>query len=160
MKRIILCLMLISSFWSSGAQAQRDELQDRPDIEEVADSDPAMNAAIAEAKRTLPEFLAILRPNAPKSSEITFKYPLGGWEHIWVEKVKIDGPYLTGRLANMPAQDRHKMGDAVRVPLNEVSDWGYRNINGVMQGHFTTRVLLPRIQPNVATSIRQSFGWK
>jgi uncharacterized protein YegJ (DUF2314 family) len=167
---VILCVLAwvpglssCDAFQKSDAtlsQAQKEELlEKRDDLASVEKSDPAMNAAIAEAKKTLPDFVAKLDANKGDMADVGFKYPLGGWEHIWVGDVKHDGEFLTGVLVNQPAQPEHKMGEAVRVAMKDVSDWAYRDNEGVMQGHYTTKVLLPQLDPEEAASIKQSFGW-
>jgi uncharacterized protein YegJ (DUF2314 family) len=133
--------------------------QDEPDIVEVDADDPEMNAAKAEAQRTLPQFLAFLANPPAGSGDFVIKFPLGGWEHIWVSDVVRRGQVLVGRLANDPVEKDHAIGDEVSVPLAEVSDWAWRDADGVMQGHFTTRVLLSRIDPEEADYIRAYMGW-
>jgi uncharacterized protein YegJ (DUF2314 family) len=126
---------------------------------EISEDDKVMNAASAKARETLPEFLAVVRKVGAPRDDIVFKYPLGGWEHILVGNVAIDGEYLTGALSNIPVQTEYKMGDAVRVPMKDVSDWAYRDDKGVMQGHRTTRVLLDKMDPAEAKAIKEYFGW-
>lgn len=138
------------------AQPQSTE---RDDVVPISQRDPEMNAAIAEAKRTLPEFLKIVSKPPPGVDSITFKYPLGGWEHIWVTDVELRGNVLVGRLDNEPMQEKYRIGEEVEVPLSQVSDWAYRGPDGVMRGHRTTRVILGRIPPAEAARIRQAFGW-
>jgi uncharacterized protein YegJ (DUF2314 family) len=125
----------------------------------VRTSDPKMNAAIAAARRTLPKFLALLADPPVGTRDYTFKYPLEGWEHIWVDHVERRGDSLTGRLANIPEQEGYRLGQRVTVPISAVSDWAYRDANGVMQGHRTTRALLPRLDPADAQSVREDMGW-
>jgi uncharacterized protein YegJ (DUF2314 family) len=143
---------------SAPALAGSQEHDDIP-IVNVRNTDPKMNAAIAAARKTLPKFLALLADPPPGTGEYTFKYPLGGWEHIWVDHVERRGGSLTGRLANIPEQDGYRQGQRVTVPIGEVTDWAYRDANGVMQGHRTTRVLLPRLAPADARSVREDMGW-
>ena len=58
----------------------------------------------------------------------------------------------------MPAMAGHSLGEEVKVPLKDVSDWAAR-VNGKMQGHYTTRVLLDELAPDEAAVIKQNFGW-
>lgn len=133
---------------------------EREDVVPVAASDQAMNAAIAEARRTLPAFLEVVEAPPPGVDSIAFKYPLGGWEHIWVTDVERRGGVLVGRLDNEPMQDQFRLGQPVEVPIDQVSDWAYRGADGTMRGHHTTRVILSRIDPAEAARIREFFGWK
>jgi uncharacterized protein YegJ (DUF2314 family) len=125
----------------------------------IDEDDPVMDAAIAEAQRTLPEFLAVLADPPPGTGDYAIKYPLGGWEHIWVDNVRIDGERIVGQLANAPEQEGHRLGERVVVPFADITDWSYRRADGVMQGHRTTRVLLAQLPADVAAAIRDDFGW-
>lgn len=131
----------------------------RDDIIDVAQDDQEMNAAKAEAQKTLPTFLAILDNPKPGTDMIGFKYPLGGSEHIWVDNVKREGDTLTGTLANVPRLEGYNQGDAVKVPLKDVSDWAAL-VDGKMQGHYTTRVLFAQLPPEDVARIKAQFGWE
>jgi uncharacterized protein YegJ (DUF2314 family) len=145
-----------------GKASRTGEITGRDDSEVVyirAD-DPAMVAAIAEAQRTLPEFLAVLAKPDPLITNVVFKYPLAGKEHIWVDHVARDGEYLTGRLANDPVLPGYSYQQEVRVKLSDISDWAYRNPEGIMQGHRTTRVLLRTAPAVLRKEMLEDFGWK
>ncbi len=158
---ILTCMLFAATACDSSAPMVSGDqrLKDRPDIAEVSSEDPEMNRAKAEARQRLAEFLKIVRNRPAGVSDISFKYPLGGWEHIWVENVRIEGSQLTGRLSNLPAQEGHRQGDAVQVPFADVSDWSYRDASGKMQGSFTTRAILDRMPPETAAEIKADFKW-
>lgn len=122
--------------------------------------DPVMDAAIAEAQRTLPEFLAVLDDPPRGASEFAIKFPLGGWEHIWVDNLRHQGDRIVGNLANAPEQEGHRLGERVSVPLAEISDWAYRAPDGVMQGHRTTRVLFAQFPDDLVAALVEDFGWE
>lgn len=128
-------------------------------IVSVSSQDPEMNAAIAEARRTLPEFLKVVDRPPAGARDISFKYPLEGVEHIWVSNVSHRGNVLVGELDNDPAAPGYRLGQRVEVPLSQVSDWAWRGSDGVMRGHRTTRVLLKRIAPDEAAQIKAWLGW-
>lgn len=70
-------------------------------------SDPAMSAAIAEARRTLPSFLAAMKAGGNSGFSVKVAIPhAGGREHIWMGNVRIAGGHFTGRLANEPVHLR------------------------------------------------------
>lgn len=116
----LLALAAAPAVWAQGVAEGPD------DVTAVRKDDAAMRAAIAQARRTLPQFLAALA-KAPAGAEgFTFKYPLGGWEHIWVDHVARRGDTLTGRLANDPMQDDFELGQPVVVPLKDVDAPIYR----------------------------------
>lgn len=141
------------------APVQAEPRAEPDETVDVRTDDRRMNAAKAKARRTLPAFLAVLAAPAG-ARDLSFKYPLEGWEHIWVDDVVRRGESLTGRLANNPRERGYRLGQRVTVPLSEISDWAYRDAQGVMRGHFTTRVLLSQLDPAEARQIRDNFGWK
>lgn len=160
MKRFLLTLLaapLLAVSLPSTALAQNADAD--PTVE-VASDDPEMDAAIAEAQRTLPVFLALLDRPPAGAADFVIKFPLGGWEHIWVDNLHLEGDRMIGNLANAPAQKGHALGEQVDVSLSEISDWGYRDSGGVMQGHRTTRVLLPQFPEDLAMAIIADFGWE
>lgn len=125
----------------------------------VSDEDPEMNAAIAAARRTLPDFLKVVDKPPPDVRDVSFKFPLDGWEHIWVTNVSRRGNVLVGELDNEPVAKGYRLGQHVEVPLEQVSDWSYRGADGVMRGHRTTRLLLARLPADEAAQIRAYMGW-
>ncbi|MDO9369238.1 MAG: DUF2314 domain-containing protein [Sphingopyxis sp.] len=163
MKRI---LILAGAAWfaiTPAAAAQDDRaamIADRDDMATVEASDARMNGAIAEARAALPEFLAAYRSGQFDRATFVIKYPLGGWEHIWVQIDAIEKDAVLGRLSNVPAQPEYQQGQAVRVPLTDVSDWAYRDKAGVMVGHRTTRVILPQLDSETRRSVEEFLEWK
>ena len=150
--------LALSATTAGHAQSAAPTQSERDDVTMVKQDDPAMNAAIAQAQKTLPTFLAILDKPAPGTDMIGFKFPLGGWEYIWVDNVKRDGDFLTGTLANVPMQEKYQLGDAVKVPFKDVSDWA-AFVDGKMQGHYITRIFLKQVTPEEAAAVKEQFGW-
>ncbi|WP_298471273.1 DUF2314 domain-containing protein [uncultured Erythrobacter sp.] len=134
---------------------------DEPDpIVELPTDDAEMNAAKDEARATIDEWLDVLIDPPFGTRDIAFKFPLDGWEHIWVDNVRLDGEFLEGQLANSPHSDGYQYRDFVRVSIYDVSDWSYRDTDGVMHGHRTTRVLFPELEPELVAQIKADFGWE
>ena len=163
MKRILI-LAGIAWLTATPVAAARDDraelLADRDDMATVEAGDARMNAAISEARAALPDFLTAYRTGQFDRATFVIKYPLGGWEHIWVEIDAIENDIVVGRLSNVPAQPEYQQGQAVRVPLTDVSDWAYRDKAGVMVGHRTTRVILPQLDSETRRSVEEFLGWK
>jgi len=127
----------------------------------VDPDDPAIAVAQAEARSTLPAFFD--RLERPQSGDLDFmlKFRLrsgGKAEQIWAEQIAKDGDRLSGRLANPPRLRGYSEGQEVEIPREDILDWGYRQ-GGVMQGHFSTRVLMPQMPRKVAAHICRRFGW-
>ena len=141
---------------SLAAQEQKPE---GDPVVNVDEADAKMNAASQTARDTSPRWLAILADPPVGTTSITFKFPLEGYEHIWVGEVARDGDYLTGRLMNNPHAEGWRLGDAVRVPVSGISDWGYVDAVGRAHGFHTVRVMLEFMPPEQAERVRRSYGF-
>lgn len=126
---------------------------------EVRADDPALLAAADAAQRTLPGFLAVLAAPPPGAGDFAIRFALNGWEHIWVDDLRLADGRIVGRLANTPVQAGFRLGQEVSVPLALVNDWAWRDGAGVMRGHRSTRVLLARLDPAEAVALRAWLGW-
>lgn len=120
--------------------------------------DPAMNVALQQARAGLPAFLQRLENPPPGASGFAIKYPLGGWEHVWVTGLTREDEMITGHLANDPLQAGHARGDRVRVPISAITDWAWRDGQGRWHGHHSARALLPKLPPAKARELRQRLG--
>jgi uncharacterized protein YegJ (DUF2314 family) len=123
-------------------------------------SDPQMNAATAEARRTLPVFWRRFETMGPKNFvlKVRFDAAHGGGEAIWVSDIERHGDVLTGAIADDP-QDLPdlKMGQRVTFELKAVHDWGYR-ANGKRYGYYTSRVMLSRMSAKEAAPYWEVFA--
>ena len=133
-----------------------------PPLIEVAPTDAAMNAAIKEARRTLPIFRRIFdrRPRDVEAYWIKIAMPTygGGHEYIWVYDLSWGAGTVTGKLANEP---EHLPGlhldSKVTVKQETIADWAYLK-RGKLYGHFTTRVLAARMSEREAAEARAAFA--
>ena len=158
----VLAALIVIAPATARAQKQTKK-QDAPEgVTYVRADDPVMLKAKADARRTLPDFLAHLANPAPGEHGFTIKYDLvpepGRTENIWVDVLSASPGAIIGRLANVPVDTRFKLGEKVTVTEDQIIDWGYMS-NGVMQGNFTTRAMLPRYGKEEAEQIRKDFGW-
>ena len=116
----------------------------------VADDDAAMNAAVAKARETLPQFLAALTSPTPAQRDFAVKAGFTDGdttEYMTVAAVRPDGPGFRGTLNNDPTAVRNvKRGDEVSVGPERVVDWSYVENDRLVGGH-TLRVLRDRMTP-------------
>lgn len=128
----------------------------------VAADDADMNAAIAQGRKTLPDFFAHFAHPAGEESGFLIKYDLlpepDRAEFIWAEVISHAPGVTIARLANTPEDARWTIGEKVSVTDREIVDWGYFR-GSVMQGNFTTRALLPHMDKSAADAIRGALGW-
>ncbi len=96
-------------------------------VYDISTGDPSMNAAIAEARRTAPEFVDRLPELQGTGATVSVKIPVsedGKVEHIWLANLRYENGQIKGTLANEPVDlPSWSYGDAVSVPLDQISDW-------------------------------------
>ena len=134
----------------------------RPGIEYLPESHPEMAKAIGEALATLPEFRRLLASAEPGLSNFGIKarFPVeGGSEHCWIGSLEMRGLGFSGKLTNRPERLRGlALGSTVDVTEAMVTDWAYAK-DGVYYGHFTTKVLLPRMSKKLRERVEAIYGW-
>ncbi len=133
--------------------------QQRKDIVSVPGQDKAMEAAVAKARASLPEFWKELEKPGPGVANFSVKvaFPTSGTntEHIWVGNVtRLNDGKLAGLLANDPRDLKDKKGgDRVVFGEEQISDWQFMR-NGKIVGNETMRPLLARMPKKDADKYR------
>jgi len=143
MKMLLLIPLLCLMAWSCG-EAKKPPIDSEKDVIGYEATDPKMNAAIAEAKKTLPDFLKRLPKLDKESSMVKWAAPVGGSdrEHIWVNHLEYKDGWFTGDLANEPDNmPGKKMGDHVRFQESDVSDWIIFKPDNTYEGGYTQKVM-------------------
>lgn len=99
---------------------------DQVPVIQVAPDSPAMAAAVAEARRRWPEFLAAFQAASDKD-RFAVKAPVtetGNTEFIWIKVKAVSGDQIHGLLANDPvALGDLKLGSFVSVAVSDLNDW-------------------------------------
>lgn len=121
-------------------------------IIKVSKNDAEMNAAIAEAQRTLPEFWQRREREGEVFTgllKVFFTDPgsTDEGEHMWVRVTDRTAKEVAGVLLGEPAWLKSvKGGGRVRFPTDRITDWLFIE-NGVARGAFTVRLLRDRMSP-------------
>lgn len=127
----------------------------------VHETDPAMNAAIEQARSSVTIFTGRL-PNLRASGVfVSIKLPLtegGMTEHVWMADPVFEDGQFTGRLAsepvNLPSWTR---GDRIAVSADQISDW--MAIDGdALYGGYTIHVLRDRMSPAEQRDMARQMG--
>ena len=130
-------------------------------IYNIAASDPEMNAAKARAIAELPDFYR--RMASPDAGETQFMVkfdivPGEEAEFVWAGELDRSTAPMTGVLLNQPQFTDHRVGQRVPIAEADIIDWSF--VRGrVLQGAYSDRVLIDRMDPEEAARIRANFGW-
>ncbi|XYD12666.1 DUF2314 domain-containing protein (plasmid) [Methylobacterium sp. NMS12] len=133
---------------------------------EVLTDDPAMEAAKARGRATLPEFLATVAAPQPGQSDFAVKVGFTGRtregaarvEYFWVTPFTIRGERITGVLGNRPVYATQlRAGQRVSFGRDEVVDWNYRE-DGIMRGNFTGCAVLRKSSAEDRARFRATMG--
>ena len=124
--------------------------------------DAKMNAAIAQARETLPIFWARVDAQDPAVSDVLVKVGLpnthDSLEHIWMTVEGHSALAVRGRLANYPT-DMPKLHyrDEISVETSKISDWAYTKA-GKQYGGFTLRAMLDSAKPDDRRELEQTLA--
>ncbi len=159
--RIAGILLLAGSFVSANHDliAGRAAAGDGDPVVSFANDDPTMNQAQSEAISHLDQFMSLVMQNngvARGDAAIKVAMPTDGAgdEVIWVTPFAIHNGAFLGRLANEPqALPKYRAGDTVHFIREQVRDWSFMGPEGKIYGSYTTRALLPHLDPNQAAEI-------
>lgn len=130
----------------------------------VQNEDAAMNAAMAKAKETFPDFVTALRSRNPAHRDFAVKKPYatpGGIdEHMWIDNIREVAGGFEGTIANEPNDTRLvKYGQEVRFTPAEISDWKY--VDGdLLVGGFTIRYFFERMSPEEKEALEKEAGFR
>ena len=121
----------------------------RAETVQVPSADAGMNAAIADAQKTLPGFLDCASAALPDGEWLVkWGRAVEGpteREHIWVLVSALAAGEITGTLANQPEEFDGQAGDVVTFPQAEVSDWMTYDAQGRIEGGYTIRAMLDQL---------------
>lgn len=124
-------------------------LFDEPTFEpviEISDNDPRMAAAVREALRRWPEFVAAYERSSSAERErfiVKAEFREGKKsEFMWISVQEIGLDTISGILMNDPHEllECHR-GALVSIPVSQLNDWIYPGLGGSHIGGFTLDVL-------------------
>ncbi|RAZ89626.1 hypothetical protein DPM33_18600 [Mesorhizobium hawassense] len=153
--RIALCLLL--AFVPLHARAEGDDK-----VMMIASDDAEMAAAIAKARSSLDEFLALSEVPPPGTDKYKLKVMVvdgDAREHFWVIPFKRTATGFAGILANEPEIVHNVvLGQNIEFTRDDISDWGYTR-NGHQVGSFTVCVMLKKMSQEEADYMRTQYGF-
>lgn len=157
--RTTLCLLLALAPMPVRAQGS-DQGGDK--IVMIASDDPDMAAAIAKARASLDDFLALAEAPPPGTERYKLKVMIvdgDATEHFWVIPFKRTATGFAGTLANEPEQVHNVvLGQTIEFTRDDISDWGYTR-DGHQVGSFTVCVMFKKMSKEDADSVRAQYGF-
>jgi uncharacterized protein YegJ (DUF2314 family) len=127
----------------------------------VPAGDPELAAAIDEARRTLPEFFAVLDKPRDDVSGLALKLELtdaNGNEFLWLNAIRYKEGKLVGTVNNQPYVVRSvKYGEQVEIDPAKIRDWLFVR-GGKVHGNHTARVLVRRLPRGLAATIQAKLA--
>lgn len=134
------------------------------EIVRIETDDPAIVAAKADARASLPEFWERLEKPTMFERNFGLKFNLNHDqpdveepEIIWTTEVerKKDGRILA-TLSNVPLTPGYQIGQRVEIPEDAITDWQIER-RGKLDGHYSTRVLLAKMPADQAAMIKEQL---
>jgi len=164
MRKILFIFVMCSVIFTSCSTMRELISGEHEDVKWVSSNDTEMNAAIQEAKKTLPLFIQAFQSPTPTQTWFAIKvaFPFGDSgsnEHMWVSKLSLSENQFEGILANEPVdiKDMH-FGDRVTVDVQDISDWMIID-DGRLLGGFTIHVLRNRTNGDERKQFDAEFGY-
>jgi uncharacterized protein YegJ (DUF2314 family) len=153
MKKLItvFSLLTLALFIHSCNRSSQDK------VVSVEANDAEMNAAIAKARASLPQFWTKFDHPAEGESDFCLKVKITGKEgveHFWLGDLAKTNGALYGTINN-DADIVHsvKIGDRIKIPEADISDWLYER-NGKMYGNYTVRVLFKQMPADEVAKLK------
>ncbi|MGE3240823.1 MAG: DUF2314 domain-containing protein [Pirellulales bacterium] len=113
----------------------------------VRRGDAEMEAARAEARKHLPEFVSALEKPTPTQTNFLVKARFedgGAVEYLWLNELSHADGKFTGKVNNDTRLVKNvAFGDQVTVGDDSVTDWMFFD-NGEMRGGYSVKVLMER----------------
>ena len=151
-------IALIGLFAASPLAAQTIlERAARDEIATVADSDPAMAAAIRKARSTLADFLKLTATPRPGTDAFSLKVAVHEGERVeyfWITPFSNSGTQFSGEIDNTPRVVHSvKMGQSITFAQSDI----YIE-NGMMKGNYTACALLKSASKSEAEEFKKTVG--
>ena len=127
----------------------------------VSGDDAEMNAAIAKARASLPDFWRVFEKRDRGETDFSVKVKIPDKEkveHFWVVDIERKDGKISGTINNDPDFVQNvKLGDRITVNDADISDWLYLR-NGKMAGNYTLRVLFKQMPKSEVEKYKQMLA--
>lgn len=109
----------------------------------TAPDDPLLLQAMAEARASLPQFLALARASTDSAIvKLHFVSNSGQVEHLWAEVLDVvSDDELKVRLVTPPVSHTGRLDRVYTCRLSDLEDWQARDAAGARHGGYTQRAM-------------------
>lgn len=137
--------------------------EEKQEVVELDDKDPAMKAAFKKAQGSLDGFLKVHASNDPNIDVESVRVRLTEGkvtEYVWVHPFEKDGNGYKGKANSVPSRlKKLVVGGQVSFKREDIVDWTYFEIKARrMHGNFTTCVQLVKAPAAEVEALKKSYG--
>lgn len=149
---------------SQGKADKNDKkAEEKQEVVELNDQDPAMKAAFKKAQGSLDAFLKIHAANDPNIDVESVRVRLTEGkvtEYVWIHPFEKDGNGFKGKANSVPSRlKKLPVGGQVSFKREDIVDWTYFEIKARrMHGNFTTCVQLAKAPAAEVEALKKSYG--
>lgn len=159
---LIIFLFLCSCGERKTAEETVAESLEEDEVTRVKENDPKMEAAIAEARKTVDALLKVMSSKDEAIKSISIKVPLEDGdevEHVWLGNVEFKAGNFIGNIANdLKVVKNFKMGQSVTYGKDEITDWMYIK-DDVVYGNVTLKAMFHVMDPEEVKVLKKMMGW-
>src|SRR5689334_13269987 len=152
----LLCGCQVSVDHAAGTVVKRE---DHPDVVYFDDADEGMNAAMAQGRATLNDFIDELAQPAPTAKYgVKARFDQGSRsEFIWLDHVRYAEGVFEGTVGNEGVDVPVHIDQRVSVPRDRIVDWLVVQ-NGRFRGGYTVRFMRDHATPQERQRMDEQFG--
>lgn len=137
--------------------------EDKQEVVELDDRDPAIKAAFKKAQASLDGFLKIHASNDPNIDVESVRVRLTEGkvtEYVWIHPFEKDGAGYKGKANSVPSRlKKLPIGGQVSFKREDIVDWTYYEIKARrMHGNFTTCVQLAKAPASEVEALKKAYG--
>ena len=130
------------------------------------DNDPEMLLAMAQARKSVDQFIDSLVNQTAGQEEFSVKVCIlefgeANGEYVWLlPPVQYEDGLFSGPIGNIPSrQSGYEYGDKFVIAKDEIADWKYVE-DGILQGGFTFRLMRSRLSEDEQRQLDNFTGFQ
>lgn len=144
-------------------QKTEKKVEEKQEVVELNDQDPAVKAAFKKAQASLDDFLKIHASNDPNIDVESVRVRLSEGkvtEYVWVHPFEKSGDGYKGKANSVPSRlKKLTVGAQVSFKRSDIVDWTYFEIKARrMHGNYTTCAQLAKAPAADVEALKKAYG--